>query len=83
MASNDERRDDGSMTEIEIKVGQIWKDNDKRMYDRRLRVERVDDTYAYVSTKGAMGWTLETTRILKRRMRATATGYKLLSERIS
>lgn len=60
---------------IEVKVGQIWEDCDKRMAGRRLKVVRIEDGYAICSVN------LSSTRVTSirlDRMRPTATGFRLV-----
>ncbi|WP_438491793.1 hypothetical protein [Streptomyces asiaticus] len=69
------------MNRPEVQVGQVWADNDKRSEGRTVRVNEVDDRYAYCTvltpaTPG--GRTGQRTRIALARMRPTPTGYRLL-----
>lgn len=61
----------------EIKVGQIWRDNDKRSRDRLLRVESVWGGFAYCLVSRNGGAWIGKTRIAVERMRPTSTGYVL------
>lgn len=62
-----------------VRPGQIWADNDKRSSGRELRIERVDDRYAYAVSPGP-GGRFRQSRILLTRMRPTSTGYRLVQE---
>jgi hypothetical protein len=68
----------------EVKVGQIWKDNDKRMSERWLRVVRVADGFAWCENveRHWAAWvaTGKQTVLAVKRMRPTATGYALVKE---
>lgn len=74
------------MTEIEVKVGQIWADNDKRTAGRLIKVEKVGATYAEVVACDADGnpspsvLRARHSRILLARFRPTSTGYRLHSD---
>jgi hypothetical protein len=35
----------------EVKVGQIWTDKDKRRRDRQIRIEKIEDGYAFCSSR--------------------------------
>jgi hypothetical protein len=63
----------------EILVGQIFKDCDKRMPNRYMRVERIDGEHAICIQCDATGRpiTARPTRLLLRRMRPTSTGWEL------
>lgn len=59
---------------IEVKVGQVWRDLDKRM-QRTVTVERVANGFAYVlSSSGSRS------RISLMRMHKHATGFSLIEE---
>jgi hypothetical protein len=60
---------------IEVKPGQVWEDCDKRMNGRRIKVEKIDDKYAYCHRVAFGGWKV---RILLSRMRPNSTGFKLV-----
>jgi hypothetical protein len=67
----------------EVRVGQVWADNDSRSSGRTLRVDAVDVRYAYctVLTAGEPGGrTGRHTRIALERMRPTSTGYRLVGD---
>ncbi|MFE1192894.1 DUF6354 family protein [Streptomyces olivaceoviridis] len=65
--------------------GQIWQDNDKRSYGRRLRIVETDATHAHVElvTPRGAGHQQATpgrrTRIRLDRFRPTSTGYRYIS----
>lgn len=61
-----------------VKVGQVWKDNDKRM-NRTLKVTSIDRTHAYLQRVGARyaGWDA---RIRLDRFRPTSTGFVLVKD---
>lgn len=70
-----------------VKVGQIWKDRDKRCPNRYLRVIEVPDlnvvgARATLQPCRANGQLIstKTTRILISRMRPSATGYDLVKD---
>lgn len=62
----------------QIAIGQIWKDNDKRIVskERTVRVEEVDEQYAYVRDLSNN----RRTRIRKDRFKPNSTGYILLKD---
>ncbi|WP_435059419.1 hypothetical protein [Streptomyces sp. bgisy060] len=69
------------MTQPDVRVGQVWADNDKRSEGRTVRVDEINVRYAYCTvltppTPG--GRTGQRTRIALERMRPTSTGYRLL-----
>lgn len=70
----------------EVKVGQVWKDNDKRGPDRYLKIlqlipgERV--LVRECNKNGSMFIGVRHTEISIRRLRPTSTGYRLISEEI-
>lgn len=59
-----------------IKIGQIWEDNDPRMKGRRLRVTW-DVGGMYIGMMDSSG---RTRTYLRRRMRATSNGFRLVEE---
>jgi hypothetical protein len=61
-----------------VKVGQVWKDRDWRMNNRRIKVERVDEKYAYCSAVSYPSG--RTIRIRLDRFKATSQGYDLIEE---
>lgn len=68
---------------IEVKVGQVWCDLDKRMNGRCVRVISVEDGKASVAaTNPTNGWTAErTTKLSIRRMHKSSTGWALVTPR--
>ena len=68
----------------EVKVGQVWKDMDKRMNNRRLTVIKVDAEYAYLvpEFQARLGTWKRMSRVKLRRMKPTSTGYALVQESI-
>lgn len=66
----------------EVKVGQVWKDCDKRMGNRFLFVLKLEDGKAVCSLCDVLGavTTQRQTRISVKRMIPGATGYRLLRE---
>lgn len=67
-----------------VTVGQVWKDNDKRMFTRYVQVQRIEGAKAVcwlVAFHPVSGWILtckRETRIALRRFRPTSTGYTLV-----
>lgn len=65
----------------EVKPGQIWRDCDKRMSGRHVRVEAVDERFAY-----CVGWNRFgansgiKTRIAIERMYPNASGFELVED---
>jgi hypothetical protein len=59
---------------IEVKPGQIWIDLDKRMRERSVIVEIVEDGQAYCRTAAG-----KRTRIAIRRMHKGGTGWRIKS----
>ncbi|MFY1677369.1 DUF6354 family protein [Streptomyces sp. WMMC905] len=69
------------MTQPDVRVGQVWADNDKRSEGRTVRVDEVDVRYTYCTVLTSAtpgGRTGQRTRIALERMRPTSTGYQLL-----
>lgn len=65
----------------EIRVGQVWHDNDKRMPNRLVRVRRIEGEKAVCDVSYGGGiWTVGSTKIALRRFKPTAAGYRLKSE---
>lgn len=65
-------------------IGQIWQDNDKRSYGRRVRIVEIDDTHATCEEPprpNARGHAKpgRRTRIRLDRFRPTSTGYRYVS----
>ncbi len=73
---------------MEVKIGQVWQDCDKRFPDRRIKVHSfITDangapTHARLLTqdaRGPGGWSVgPTTKISIRRMKPGSTGYRLV-----
>lgn len=77
-----------------VRVGQVWQDNDKRSYGRKLRVVEIDKTHATVElvTQRGRAWSGlapgepprvqsgRRTRIRLDRFRPTSTGYRLIQD---
>ncbi|GAA3722194.1 hypothetical protein GCM10022224_104170 [Nonomuraea antimicrobica] len=62
---------------------QVWADNDKRCSGRTVRVDEVDDRFAYCTVLTPREGSIRTghrVRIAINRMRPTATGYRLIEE---
>lgn len=57
-----------------VKVGQVWQDNDKRSSYRKGRVIAVSDTHA------RMDWGTTKTSIKLTRFKPTSTGYRLIED---
>ena len=69
----------------EVKVGQVWKDNDKRGPDRYLKVRFIEDGKASCSEctqEGLVDYFSRSTKISLSRFRPTSNGYRLISEEI-
>lgn len=77
------RRDVATKVARPPRAGQVWMDNDSRIEERVVLVERVDSTYAYITVLKSLhsprtvgrGY-----RVLLNRMRPTSTGYYLLRD---
>lgn len=74
-------------TPTTVRVGQIWRDNDKRGYGRQVRVVETDATHAVVEqhvprggARGASHLKPRRTRIRLDRFRPTSTGYVLVQD---
>lgn len=79
-----------------VRPGQVWQDNDKRAYGRKLRVVDVDATHATVELVDPRHWQNRSrsigdddprraqpgrqTRIRLDRFRPTSTGYRLIED---
>ncbi len=67
---------------IEIEIGQIWKDLDKRSHDRYLKIKGTvtdsagDGVYVRHCTKDGIEMSKRLTRISLRRLKRNATGYE-------
>lgn len=71
------------MKRHDVRVGQVWADNDRRSEGRTVRVDGDDARYAYCAVLTAVtpgGRTGQRTRIALERMRPTSTGYRLLED---
>lgn len=63
---------------VPVEVGQIWKDADKRIPDRYVKVQEIVGQHAYCSICTPDGVSLSrSTRISIARMKPTSTGYAL------
>lgn len=62
---------------IEVKVGQVWRDLDKRMAGREVTVLEVADGKARV---GRAGSSIKATRLSVSRMHKSSTGWVLVSQ---
>ncbi|MDH6610259.1 hypothetical protein M2164_005894 [Streptomyces sp. SAI-208] len=67
-------------------VGQIWQDNDKRSYGRKVRIVELGDTHALVELHVPRGAGDQharpgrRTRIRLDRFRPTSTGYRYVND---
>lgn len=75
------------MSDIEVRVGQIWQDNDPRIAEmkkgrRLISVTAVGDTHATVETwyEDEIGKNSRTGRVRLNRFRPSSTGYKLIAD---
>jgi hypothetical protein len=59
----------------EVRIGQLWKDNDPRVPNRYLKILDVKDGYAYARVLAG-----KQTKIKLSRFKPTSTGYILISE---
>lgn len=65
----------------EVKIGQIWLDCDKRMQNRKLRVERIENGYAFCRHWSNFGGVSgRETRIRLDRFRKNSTGFLLVTD---
>lgn len=64
---------------IEVKLGQVWEDLDKRSYGRHCKVMSIEDGKAKMQhyARGQLG---SKTTVSIRRMHKHSTGWKLISE---
>ena len=60
----------------DVRVGQVWRDCDKRMNGRTIVIERVQGDYAYAKVVGSS----RPTRIALRRMYRHSTGWELIKD---
>lgn len=58
----------------EVKVGQVWADNDRRMMSRTLDILKVQGGYATVKCRESQ----KITKIMLKRFKPTSTGYVLV-----
>jgi hypothetical protein len=69
---------------VEVKVGQIWKDNDKRTVNRYVVVRKIEDGCAICIRCNADGLivsqTTHLTSIRLDRFRPTSTGYIIFKQ---
>lgn len=68
---------------IDVKVGQIWADLDKRMEGRKVYVVLVNEAHGFAFVQGwadHYGTSGRTTRIAIRRMHKHSTGWKLIKD---
>lgn len=72
--------------QVEVKVGQVWEDTDKRSKGRRIKVFEVKDGYAFCQgvsgrdpsvNNGFVAKAAKKVRIRLDRFRPGSTGYKL------
>jgi len=71
-----------------VKVGQVWKDRDKRSPNRHLRVIEIPKDLTALGARATLQpckpngqfISTKTTRILISRMRPTATGFDLVKD---
>jgi hypothetical protein len=61
---------------MEVKIGQIWKDNDKRTNDRQLEIIGFAEDKAVVCNIK----TKKTTKVSLTRFKPNATGYLLIKD---
>lgn len=64
------------MDVVEVRIGQVWEDNDKRAAGRRVEIVRIDGEFAFARNLG----TKKVTRIRLNRFRPTHNGYRFVSE---
>lgn len=73
----------------DVRVGQVWADNDPRSVGRTLEVVAVDSTHATCKVltgrlpevnNGFVSTPVKSTRVRLDRFRPTATGYKLVKD---
>ncbi|MGR6915392.1 hypothetical protein ACU635_14200 [[Actinomadura] parvosata] len=69
--------------QVTVRPLQVWADNDKRCSGRTVRVDEVDERFAYCTVLTPREGSTRTghrVRIAINRMRPTATGYRLISD---
>lgn len=66
-----------------FEVGQIWRDMDKRMNGRHVKIVRVESPYVFVVTcaPDGSGPSSRETRLAMRRMYVHSTGFECISGR--
>lgn len=64
----------------EVKVGQIWKDNDKRACEKFLRITAVGELKAEVEASWDKSQWFSNRPILLKRFKPNATGYRLVED---
>lgn len=62
----------------EVKVGQIWKDNDKRVGDRQIEVIAINDSEGKAVVVNLV--TKKATKVSLKRFRPISTGYTLIKD---
>ena len=72
-------------TKPDVRPGQVWADNDRRMEGRTLEVSRTKGDYAYcvvlTDAQGALTSAVgRVKKILIRRMVPNSTGYRLMHD---
>ncbi len=72
----------------QVRVGQVWKDNDKRIGERYLVVRKIEGDRAFCCLCDSQGYPSglarqPVVRILLRRFRPTSTGYVLVKDATS
>ena len=73
------------MTNSPVEVGQVWADNDSRVYGRTVKVEAIDGDKAVCRVLARpvdypQGRTGHTTKISIGRFKPTSTGYRLIRD---
>ena len=67
-----------------VKINQIWKDNDKRVSDRYLKVFKIEDSKAHCYVSNSEDFqeteTPKTTKVSIKRFKPNSTGYKLIHD---
>lgn len=66
------------MIMTEVKVGQIWKDNDKRVGDRQIEIVAINDSENKAVVVNLV--TKKTTKVSLKRFRPISTGYTLIKD---
>lgn len=65
------------MSDVEVKIGQRWKDNDKRVFNRIGTVIEIGHTSQTCRIRWDGG---KVSRISLKRMKPTSTGYRLVED---